>query len=63
MFDQIYLSAQGKRCAIISYKHDIYELPHELPNNLRKLGNIRKVSKLRLNHRLVPSLPSKVKLS
>ena len=59
MFDQIYLSAQGKRCAIISYKHDIYELP----NNLRKLGNIRKVSKLRLNHRLVPSLPSKVKLS
>ena len=32
---------------IITYKHGIYELPHELPNDLtlRKLGNIRKVSK------------------
>ena len=50
MFDQIYLSPQGKRCAIIGYKHDIYELPHELQNNLRKLGNIRKVSKL---HRII----------
>ena len=24
-----------KRCAINTYKHGIYELPHELPNNLR----------------------------
>ena len=32
---------------IITYKHGIYELPHKLPNDLRlrKLGNIRKVSK------------------
>ena len=33
--------------------HGIYELPHELPNDLkdlRKLGNIRKVSKL---HRMI----------
>ena len=36
-----------KRCAIITYKHSIYELPHELPNDLRlsKSENIRKVSK------------------
>ena len=38
--------------AIITYKHGIYRLPLELPNNLRirkdlrKLGNSRKVSKL-----------------
>ena len=42
MFYQIFLSPQGERCAIITYKHDIYELYHELPNDLkllRKLGN------------------------
>ena len=35
MFDQIFLSPQEKQRVIISYKHDIYELPHELPNDLR----------------------------
>ena len=41
MFYQIFLAAQMKRCAIIDYKHGIYELPHELPNDLRLriLGN------------------------
>ena len=41
MFYQIFLSLQVKRWAIITYKHGIYELPHELPNNLwlRILGN------------------------
>ena len=41
MFYQIFLSPQVKQCAIITYKHGIYELPHELPNNLRLriLGN------------------------
>ena len=41
MFYQIFLSPQMKRCAIINYKHGIYELPHELPNDLRLkiLGN------------------------
>ena len=55
MFYQIFLSAQVKRWAIITYKHCIYELPHELPNDLRllrkdlrKLGNIRKVSKVHI---------------
>ena len=34
-------SPQVKRWAIITYKHGIYELPHELPNDLRLniLGN------------------------
>ena len=32
MFYQISLSPKLKRCAIITYKHGIYVLPHELPN-------------------------------
>ena len=41
MFYQILLSPQVKRWAIITYEHGIYELPHELPNDLklRILGN------------------------
>ena len=35
MFYQIFFSPQLKRCAIITYKHGIYELPHEFPNDLR----------------------------
>ena len=48
MFYQIFLSLQVKRWAIITYKHGMYKLPHKLPNQLklRKLGNIRKVSKV-----------------
>ena len=50
MFYQIFLSPQAKECAIITDKDGIYDLPHELPNNLRVkdlriLGNIRKRSK------------------
>ena len=41
MFYQIFLSAQVKRWAIITYKHGIYDLLHEFPNDLRLriLGN------------------------
>ena len=44
MFYQIFLSPQGKRCMIMTFKHGIYELAHKLPNDLRlkdlrKLGN------------------------
>ena len=41
MFYQIFLSPQVKRLAIITYKYSIYELTHELPNDLRlrMLGN------------------------
>ena len=35
MFYQVFLSPQVKRWAIITYKHGVYELPHELPNDLR----------------------------
>ena len=34
MFDQIFLS-QVKRALIISNKYGTYELPHELPSDLR----------------------------
>ena len=45
-------SSQVKRCAITTCKGNIYELPHELPNNLRlkKLGSSKKVSKF---HRII----------
>ena len=39
MIYQIFLSPQVKQWAIISYKHGIYELLHELPKDLRILGN------------------------
>ena len=41
MFNQIFFSTQVKRYAIITYKDDIYEFPHKLPNDLRLriLGN------------------------
>ena len=32
-FLTFFLSPQVKRCAIITYKHGIYELPHELPSD------------------------------
>ena len=34
-FDKIFVSPQVKRIVIISNKHGIQELPHELPNDLR----------------------------
>ena len=47
MFCQVFLLPQVKQWVIITYKHCTYDLPHELPNELRlrKLGSIRKVSK------------------
>ena len=52
MLDQIFFSPQVKRSVILSNKHGIYELPEDLLNNLRlrKLGHIRKISKL---HRII----------
>ena len=59
MFYQIFLSPQMKRCAIITYKHGIYELPHELPKDLRLriLYNDRLAA---YNDSLVPILPAKI---
>ena len=44
MLYQIFVSPQVERCATITYKHGIYELPHKLPNDLRLY--IRKIMKL-----------------
>ena len=35
MFYQTFLSAQVKRCAIITCKHGIYEFPNKVPNDFR----------------------------
>ena len=35
IFYQIFLSSKVKRCAIITYKHGIDKLPHELQNDVR----------------------------
>ena len=35
MFYQISLWPQVKRWGIITYKHGMYQFPHELPNDLR----------------------------
>ena len=41
MFYQIFLSLQVRRCTITTYEYGIYQLPYELPNDLRFsiLGN------------------------
>ena len=41
MFYQVFLSPQVKLCAIVTYKHGIYELHFDFPNDLklRILGN------------------------
>ena len=59
MFYQIFLSSKMKRCAIITHKHGIYELPHELPKDLRLriLYNDRLAA---YNDSLVPILPAKI---
>ena len=46
VFDRIFLSPQ----VIISNKHDIYELPHELPNDFLRLNtNLQKNCKYQEN--------------
>ena len=40
MFYETFISPKVKRWAIITYKYGMYELPHQLPNDLglRTLG-------------------------
>ena len=47
IFYQFFVSPQVKRCSIITYKYGIYELPHELRNDLRLmiLGNLEILEK------------------
>ena len=40
MFYRIFRSLQVKRCVIVPYKHGIYELPHELRNDLGRLKEL-----------------------
>ena len=65
MLYQNFFSPQVKGTVIIVNKHGIYELPYELPKDLRlkdlkdlkdlrKLGNIKKISKL---HRILTKYP------
>ena len=66
MFYQIFFSPQVKRSPIISNKQGIYELPHELKNDikLRILGNkeISEKSQNLQNNGLISSLPGKIKI-
>ena len=60
MFYQIFLSPQVTRWAVITYRHGIYEVPYELPNDLklkdlRKLENIRKAPN---PHRMLSQRPA-----
>ena len=48
MFEYIFLSLQVKRSVISSNKHDIYQLPHELPNDFFVWDCSLVVSNLRL---------------
>ena len=51
-----FFSPQVKRSVIISNKHSIYELPHELPNDLRLRSseNRKRISK---SHRIIAQCP------
>ena len=63
MFYQIFLSPQVKRSVIINNKHGIYELPHELSNDLslRILGNQERLGKSQNFIELLPSASPKNK--
>ena len=58
MFYQLFFSPQMKRYAIVNYKHVMYELPHELPNNSR----LQKSVKTSQNESLVACPSAKMKV-
>ena len=50
MIYHTFLSPNVKRCANITYKHGIYELPHELLKNLRfRILGTQEISGMCLN--------------
>ena len=53
---QIFLSPQVKRCAIITYKHGIYTLPHERLKT-EDLGKSEKIKKLSKPYRMIAQWP------
>ena len=66
MVCKIFLSPLVKRCALVTYKYGIYELTHELPNDLRlSILENEEISEKCLNlmdDSLVPSFPTKMKI-
>ena len=52
MIYQTFLSPQVKRYTIISYKHGINILPHDLPNDLRLNPAVRIIDKKSINQRI-----------
>ena len=60
MFYQIFLSSQFKQCAIITYKHGIYELPNDW--RFRILRNYEILGKCLNLIEWEPSLPPKMKI-
>ena len=54
MFYQICLSRQVKQSLIISNKQGVYQLPHELPNDLKNQEKSGKSGKVLENDKLVP---------
>ena len=61
MFYQVFYSPQVKRCAIITCKYGVYELLHELPNDL-KLSNFAD-SMIAAGRALVPTVEKKFSIS
>ena len=64
MFYKISLAPQVEWSVNISNKHGVFELPHDLHNDLilRILGNQKKPAKSSLNYSLVPRLTLKEKM-
>ena len=66
MFYQIFLSQKVKKCEIITYKEDIFELSHELPNNIRptswEIIIYQETVQTSKNDSLGPRLPTKIKM-
>ena len=50
------------RCAIITYKHGIFELPHELPNDLKLSPIVHGGSDVALKHGGGVNLPPVAKI-
>ena len=62
MFFQIFFSLQVKGSVILRNKHGIYELRHELPNDLRLIKEYQENLKISKIYSLVPSLRPKMKV-
>ena len=63
IFCQVFVSSQVEQSTVISNKHGIYDLPHELSNyDLKKSKKNQESLKTSLNDSLVPSFPPRIKI-